>query len=168
MRVSEHIAGSTSLTFAHADTRRLLRHWNDIPGICRKKNEEMREFGDRLKETSGMITSVTEKPKVDGGAVSDPTASTVQKMHALEREYERFVGDCAEDVKRLLRLKADIDEALEDLSPIERRVIGYRYEKGYSWARVTLQLGVSESRAREIEWSALEKIERKITITKKE
>lgn len=144
------------------DCRMKLHRWGRVHETCRMREQEMDEFSRRIEATAGLI-SVSGGNHVDGGKTPDPTAGAVQTLCDLKTDYERIVGNCADDIKRELKFKEIIDQAVEQLSPTAKQILYLRYgqhagQTQYSWTAIGLRMHMSEDGVRKIERRAIDKI----------
>lgn len=117
-------------------------------------NEEISDLASTIeaqrdvksKQLTGMPT---------GYEKSDPVARAVEKIiDVYSSEYSRLENE----LKNLLSQKSEVEELLNSLDELEKKVIEYKYFKKYKWWMVANAIGYSESDTKRRCRKILEKI----------
>lgn len=74
--------------------------------------------------------------RVSGSQPGDPTGETAAKMWEL-------AALLAEKLNRLIALRTEIELAIEDFAPEERRILRLYYVDGLTWEEVAQKVGYS-------------------------
>lgn len=106
--------------------------------------ESQREV--KSKQLTGMPT---------GYGKSDSVATAVEKIiDVYSSEYSRLENE----LRNLINQKLEVEELLNSLDELERKVIEYKYFKKYKWWMVANAIGYSESDTKRRCRKILEKI----------
>ena len=88
-------------------------------------------------------------PRGSGGG--DPILSVVTKHIALQERYQAKLAELAE-------AQAHIEELIDSLAPMERKLFRHRYIEGLSWEEVCVAIGYSWRQTHNIHSAGLDKI----------
>ena len=136
--------------------RRLLWQWGNTAHFVRSKEEEIGQFQaaiDDAYETLG-AQQITDMPKGDGGQGSSVERAIDAAQHRIA-QYGIALEKIQASIERALALKAAIDEIIEEMKPIEQKVLQLRYVDGHRWGFIGLKMYYDESRVRAIEHGAV-------------
>lgn len=86
-----------------------------------------------------------------GSGVSDPTSTAALQLKALEEQYFNQLAKIAE-------AKKTIEAMIDELDPVERKVLRYRYIKGLKWEAVCVATHYSWRAVHNIHARALDKL----------
>lgn len=145
--------------------RKLLWRWgNYVSKINRLEFEraEAQKWADNARETlhaqnlSGMPGS---------GRKSD-LADVVASVERMEANYKKLVLQVEAESADLIRLRNCIEELVAQLTPVQEKIIAYRYIDGHTWQFIALKTQYDESQARRIERQAVDFIAEHIEVGK--
>ena len=101
----------------------------------------LNEIRDLERQREAAITELFSKKSKKGeedmprgkGSTTDPVIAAVERREKFERQID-------EKIDRLIDIKREIEEAVEDLPSRDRRLIRLRYIEELSWRRVVEEL----------------------------
>lgn len=97
--------------------------------------------------------NITGMPR--GGGKSD-TADVVAAHERLAEDYGELVVKVEAEIADLLRLRNAMENLVAQLTPLQEKIIGYRYIDEFSWKRIAMKINYDESQARRIERQAVD------------
>lgn len=145
--------------------RKLLWRWgNYVSKINRleEEHQEAQKWADNARETlhaqnlSGMPRSGKRTDLAD-------VAASVERMEA---NYRKLVLQIEAETTDLIRLRNCMEELIAQLSPVQEKIITYRYIDSRSWQFIAFKTGYDESQARRIERQAVDFISDHILLEK--
>ena len=86
-----------------------------------------------------------------GGSAGDPILSVVTQHIALQERYQAKLAELA-------AAQARIEDIIEGLEPMERKLFRHRYIEGLTWEEVCVAIGYSWRQTHNIHGRALDKI----------
>lgn len=115
---------------------------------------EQRQIQSELERIDPETTSVS-SPNMDGmprgSGVSKPTeAGALARISIMERYQEQL--------DKLSEEQLALEKLIEDLDPVERMVLRYRYLEGLPWESVCVAVSYSWRRVHHFHASALDKL----------
>lgn len=97
-----------------------------------------------------------------GGNKSSDLSDVVASVERMEQNYRRLVQQIEEESADLIRLRNCIEELVAQLSPVQEKIIAYRYIDGHSWQFIAMKTRYDERQARKIETQAVDFIAKHI------
>ena len=110
--------------------------------------EELRALEARMTGPGGIPADGMPR----GNAMGDPTARLVEQYDALVLRYRK-------QLTRLCRCQRETEERMEDLPPVERMLLRYRYLDGMKWEEVCDRMCYSWQQIHRIHRRALDRLE---------
>ena len=126
------------------EIKQLLHQYRDLQAERAQIVEQLQRLTDPRTPT------LTGMPRGNGGN-GDPMAGIVSKRLALQDRYW-------EQLEKLASAAAAIEDLIETLSPLERRLMRCRYIEGKSWEAVCIAINYSWRRTHELHAAALDKL----------
>lgn len=118
---------------------------------------EYAQILEKLKDIEAIMTSPRAQ-KLDGmprgGSGGDPMSALVSQHIALEEKYR-------EQLWRLATAQGAVEDMIESLEPVERKLMRHRYIDGLTWERVCVAMSYSWRQTHEIHARALDKLAKK-------
>lgn len=74
----------------------------------------------------------------------------------MEKNYRNLIAKIEAESADLIRLRNCMEEIVAKLSPIQEKIIAYRYVDGHSWQFIAMKTNYDESTARRIERQAID------------
>ena len=149
---------------ARNNIRKMLWEWgNSIDKIKRLERERMfyRDQADDRRVTL-RSPSLTGMPR--GGKhsdLSDVIVGVLREQEMYERQAERINAEIAD----VLRLRNCMQQCIDRLSPLQEKIIGYRYSDGHNWKYIAMKTNYDEASVRRIDTQAVDAIMEMIEIT---
>lgn len=101
-----------------------------------------------------------------GGGKRTDLADVVASVERMEENYRRLVKQIEAESADLIRLRNCMEELVSLLSPLQQKIIEYRYIDGHTWQFIAFKTCYDESQARRIEREAVDFIAEHIRIEK--
>lgn len=144
--------------------RKLLWQWgNTIDKIKRLEKERMFYIGQaddrRITLRSPSLTGMPRSGK--NSDLSDVIVGVQREQEMYEQQAERINAEIAD----ALRLRNCMQQCIDRLTPVQEKIIAYRYADGHSWRYIAMKLNYDEASARRIENQALDAIMDMIQVT---
>lgn len=83
-------------------------------------------------------------------------ADVVAAAERMEKNYQNLIAKIEAESADLIRLRNCMEEIVARLSPIQEKIIAYRYVDGHSWQFIAMKTNYDESTARRIERQAID------------
>ncbi|MBQ2817678.1 MAG: hypothetical protein IJF16_07095 [Clostridia bacterium] len=142
-------------------TRQELEIWGFAPNIFKRFTNETNNYIKLLKDLYSSLKISTDsygEGKSKGG-ISDPTASTVERIAQRAKVYKELLQDIENQEAALKEKVQLIDSILMTLPVKQREVIVYRYRRRYEWNDIAVKFEMSSRQAHRVEAAAVERIE---------
>jgi RinA family phage transcriptional activator len=78
-------------------------------------------------------------------------ADVVASVERMEANYRKLVLQVENESADLIRLRNCIEELVAQLTPVQEKIIAYRYIDGHTWQFIALKINYDEKSARRIE-----------------
>ena len=124
---------------------------------------EAQKWADNARETLH-AQNITDMP--GGGSKNSDLADVVASVERMEQNYRKLVRQIEEESADLIRLRNCIEELVAQLSPIQEKIIAYRYIDGHSWKFIAMKTRYDERQARRYEEQAVDFIAEHIDVSK--
>ena len=112
----------------------------------------------QLEEQLARIEATATSPKVQaldgmpkGSSGGDAMAGIVAELVSLEEKYK-------EKLSQIVAAQAEVENLIESLEPVERRLLRCRYLEGMVWEEVCVEMGYSWRQTHNIHARALDKL----------
>jgi DNA-directed RNA polymerase specialized sigma24 family protein len=129
------------------DLKRRLHRYRDLEAERQQIALELKKMEEFLGVPKG--TSWDGMPKAPG--VGDPVLGVVTQHLALQERYQR-------QLERLASAQAEIEDLIEGLEPLERKLMRHRYIEGLGWEAVCVAMCYSWRQTHRIHSTILDKI----------
>lgn len=86
-----------------------------------------------------------------GGSSGDPVAASLFQKEALQERYARKVAE-------MEATQSGIEDMIESLSSVERKLLRHRYIEGLMWEKICVAMSYSWRQTHNIHSAALEKL----------
>ena len=144
--------------------RKLLWQWgNTIDKIKQLEKERMFYIGQaddrRITLRSPSLTGMPRSGK--NSDLSDVIVGVQREQEMYKRQAERINTEIAD----ALRLRNCMQECIDRLSPLQEKIIGYRYSDGHNWQYIAMKTNYDEASVRRIDTQAVDAIMEMIEIT---
>lgn len=140
----------------------LIKSYNDIPQKIKKLNTELRDltFAILVNREGVQACTISDMPK--GNHISDPTYRSVEKfLDNLEETgliLEEQSAKVLVEIKKLIKQRQDVKEALDALQYEEAYIIAYRYIDNMSWGDISKKMNLSRMQVHRISLRAKNKL----------
>lgn len=149
---------------ARNNIRKMLWVWgNSIDKIKRLERERM-FYRDQADDRRVTLRSPSLAGMPRGGKhsdLSDVIVGVQREQEMYERQAERINAEIAD----VLRLRNCMQECIDRLSPLQEKIIGYRYSDGHNWQYIAMKTNYDEASVRRIDTQAVDAIMEMIEIT---
>ena len=120
----------------------------------RSRQAEIRQIANgikRLEETLGAPKTANLDGMPHSSGIGDPVLQAVVQHEVLLERYQ-------EKMLELAAAQAEIENMLESLDSLERRLMRHRYIEGLSWEEVCVEIGYSWRQTHNIHARALNQL----------
>lgn len=145
-------------------TRRLLWQWGNTVVCVRRLEQERTAFWEMANDARQTLRSPDLSGMPRGGKTCDLSDVVERVMEESERYAQQVVKINAE-IDDALRLRNCISDCVARLTPIQEKVVGYRYADGHSWRYIAMRMNYSEDNIRKIDAQAVDAISAMIHIS---
>lgn len=135
----------------------LLKNYKYIMPEVRELNKKLNEFVNLKDYCTVKASTITDMPRSNTNEIHNPVEDLVIR-------YDEQVQEYADEINRLLDNKAKVEQLLNKLEPIEKRIIELRYitnpEQRVSdiWTWVSIQANYSRDGALDVHSRAIKKM----------
>lgn len=129
------------------DLKRQLHRYRDLEAERRQIELEIKKMEEFLGTPTG--TKWDGMPRASG--VGDPVLSVVSQHLALQERYRR-------QLEKLTAAQAAIEDLIEGLEPLERKLMRHRYIEGMAWEAVCVAMNYSWRQTHRIHSTILDRI----------
>ena len=124
---------------ARNNIRKMLWQWGNTMEKIRKLERERAFYRDQADDRRITLRSPSLTGMPRGGKHSDLSDVIVgiQREQAMyERQAERINAEIAD----VLRLRNCMQQCIDRLSPLQEKIIAYRYSDGHNWQYIAMKL----------------------------
>ena len=149
---------------ARNNIRKMLWAWGNSIDKIRKLERERTFYRDQADDRRITLRSPSLTGMPRGGKHSDlsDVIVGVQREQAMyERQAERINTEIAD----VLRLRNCMQQCIDRLSPLQEKIIAYRYSDGHNWQYIAMKTNYDEASVRRIDTQAVDAIMEMIEIT---
>lgn len=129
---------------ARQDIQRRLSEYRSI-------KQEIAQIEAQIKSLDGSPSGVNLDGMPRGSGTGDPVASIVNQRMALKEKY-------MEELAGLYAAQRHVEELIESLKSIERRLLRHRYIEGLSWRRIGAKMHYCREQCHNIHVRALDRL----------
>ena len=137
--------------------RRLLWRWgNTIPALRRleREREEAQKWANDARDTL-RAQNLTGMP--GGGRKSDLADVVAEYMRRVEM-FDDLVKQIDAEIAERIRLRNCIEALVAQLTPMQEKVICYRYIDGHAWRYIAMKMNYDEDHIMRVERQAVDYI----------
>lgn len=135
------------------DLKRQLHRYRDLEAERRQLELELKKMAEFLGTPRG--TNWDGMPRASG--VGDPVLSVVSQHLALQERYRR-------QLEKLVKAQTEIENIIENLEPLERKLMRHRYIEGLAWEAVCVAMNYSWRQTHRIHSAILDKIVEEVNV----
>lgn len=143
--------------------RRLLWRWgNTITALRRleREREEAQRWANDARDTL-RAQNITGMPR--GGCKSDLSDVVAEYIHRVEM-YDDLVKQIDAEIAERIRLRNCIEGLVAQLTPMQEKVIGYRYIDGHAWRYIAMKMNYDEDHIMRVERQAVDYIAQNVEV----
>ena len=143
--------------------RRLLWRWgNTISALRRleREREEAQKWANDARDTL-RAQNITGMPR--GGCKSDLSDVVAEYIHRVEM-YDELVKQIDAEIAERIRLRNCIEALVAQLTPMQEKVICYRYIDGHAWRYIAMKMNYDEDHIMRVERQAVDFIAQNIEV----
>ena len=146
-------------------TRMLLWQW----GSTRERIERLERERISAKAWADDALETLKGMSYDGvggsSGIKHDLSDVIAAAEKRSAQYADLVERIDKEISDAIRLRNTIQEIVIDLTPLQERVLGYRYLDGHGWAYIAMKMQYDERWVRRIEGEAVDIIAEKISIS---
>ena len=143
--------------------RRLLWRWgNSITAISKleREREEAQRWANDARDTL-RAQNLTGMPR--GWRKSDLSDVVAEYIHRVEM-YDDLVKQIDAEIAERIRLRNCIEALVAQLTPMQEKVICYRYIDGHAWRYIAMKMNYDEDHIMRVERQAVDYIAQNVEV----
>ena len=143
--------------------RRLLWRWgNTISALRRleREREEAQKWANDARDTL-RAQNITGMPR--GGRKSDLSDVVAEYIHRVEM-YDDLVKQIDAEIAERIRMRNCIEALVAQLTPMQEKVICYRYIDGHAWRYIAMKMNYDEDHLMRVERQAVDYIAQNVEV----
>ena len=138
-----------------ARVRRMLWDWgHSLDGIARLE-DELHCFSVWAEDAGDTLKAQNLSGMPGGGGTGDSVSGAVEELERRREMYLKAAQTASAEISAVLKRKVMIDELVEALPSIQKRIVGLRYIDGHRWTYISLKLHYDESSVKRLEAAAV-------------
>jgi len=120
-------------------------------------NQEIIKYNELIEATRNTSKAVTyDQPKIS--ETYKNTDTTYQAVEKIIDFYAAKVSEWENRLEELFKMKKDVEDMMEKLNPIERKILELKYYKGLRWRQVARHCNYTERHCKRICHEAIKRI----------
>lgn len=143
--------------------RRMLWRWGNTISALRKlerEREEAQRWANDARDTL-RAQNLTGMPR--GGRKSDLSDVVAEYIHRVEM-YDDLVKQIDAEIAERIRLRNCIEALVAQLTPMQEKVICYRYIDGHAWRYIAMKMNYDEDHIMRVERQAVDYIAQNVEV----
>ena len=143
--------------------RRLLWRWGNTMTALRRlerEREEAQRWANDARDTL-RAQNLTGMPR--GGRKSDLSDVVAEYIHRVEM-YDDLVKQIDLEIAERIRLRNCIEALVAQLTPMQEKVICYRYIDGHAWRYIAMKMNYDEDHIMRVERQAVDTIAQNVEV----
>ena len=143
--------------------RRLLWRWgNTISALRRleREREEAQKWANDARDTL-RAQNITGMPR--GGRKSDLSDVVAEYIHRVEM-FDDLVKQIDAEIAERIRMRNCIEALVAQLTPMQEKVICYRYIDGHAWRYIAMKMNYDEDHIMRVERQAVDYIAQNVEV----
>ena len=143
--------------------RRMLWRWgNTISALRRleREREEAQKWANDARDTL-RAQNLTGMPR--GGRKSDLSDVVAEYIHRVEM-FDDLVKQIDAEIAERIRLRNCIEALVAQLTPMQEKVICYRYIDGHAWRYIAMKMNYDEDHIMRVERQAVDYIAQNVEV----
>lgn len=143
--------------------RRMLWRWGNTISALRKlerEREEAQRWANDARDTL-RAQNLTGMPR--GGRKSDLSDVVAEYIHRVEM-YDELVKQIDAEIADRIRLRNCIEALVAQLTPMQEKVICYRYIDGHAWRYIAMKMNYDEDHIMRVERQAVDYIAQNVEV----
>ena len=143
--------------------RKLLWRWGNTMTALRRlerEREEAQRWANDARDTL-RAQNLTGMPRC--GRKNDLSDVVTEYMHRVEM-YDDLVKQIDAEIAERIRLRNSIEGLVAQLTPMQEKVIGYRYIDGHAWRYIAMKMNYDEDHIKRVERQAVDFIAQNVEV----
>ena len=143
--------------------RRLLWRWGNTLSALRRlerEREEAQKWANDARDTM-RAQNLTGMPR--GGRKSDLSDVVAEYIHRVEM-FDDLVKQIDAEISERIRLRNCIEALVAQLTPMQEKVICYRYIDGHAWRYIAMKMNYDEDHIMRVERQAVDYIAQNVEV----
>lgn len=149
---------------ARNNIRKMLWQWGNTIRKVDKLERERAFYRNQADDRRITLRSPSLSGMPRGGKhsdLSDVIVGVMREQQMYERQADRIDAEIAD----ALRLRNCMQECINRLTPLQEKIIAYRYSDGHNWQYIAMKTNYDEASVRRIDTQAVDAIMEMIEIT---
>lgn len=143
--------------------RRMLWRWGNTMTALRRlerEREEAQKWANDARDTM-RAQNITGMPR--GGRKSDLSDVVAEYIHRVEM-FDDLVKQIDAEIADRIRLRNCIEAMVAQLTPMQEKVICYRYIDGHAWRYIAMKMNYDEDHIMRVERQAVDYIAQNVEV----
>lgn len=144
--------------------RKMLWMWGNTVSKVKRLEQERAFYRSQADDRRITLRSPSLSGMPKGGKpsdLSDVIVSIQREQEMYEQQAERINAEIAD----ALRLRNCMQQCIDQLTPLQAKIIAYRYSDGHNWQYIAMKTNYDEASVRRIDTQAVDAIMGMIEIT---
>lgn len=149
---------------ARNNIRKMLWQWGNTIRKVDQLERERAFYRNQADDRRITLRSPSLSGMPRGGKhsdLSDVIVGVMREQQMYERQADRIDAEIAD----ALRLRNCMQECINRLTPLQEKIIAYRYSDGHNWQYIAMKTNYDEASVRRIDTQAVDAIMEMIEIT---
>lgn len=137
--------------------RRMLWKWASTKATIERLERERHYFKTRMDEAGDVLKAQQLSGMPGSGRISD-LSDIMAQIEASANMYAAQSERINAEIAETLQIRNMVEGFIKSLTPIQEKIVCYRYQDGYSWQFIGLKMAYDERSVRRIEEQAVDKL----------
>ena len=135
----------------------MLWKWAGTKATIERLERERHYFKTRMDEAGDVLKAQQLSGMPGSGRISD-LSDIMAQIEASANMYAAQAERINAEITEALRIRNMVEGFMRSLTPIQEKIVCYRYQDGYSWQFIGLKMAYDERSVRRIEEQAVDKL----------
>ena len=143
--------------------RKLLWRWGNTMTALRRLEREREEAQKWANDARDTLRAQNLTGMPGGGRKGDLSDVVAEYMRRVEM-FDDLVKQIDAEIAERIRLRNCIEALVAQLTPMQEKVIGYRYIDGHAWRYIAMKMNYDEDHIKRVERQAVDFIAQNVEV----
>ena len=143
--------------------RRMLWRWGNTMTALRRLEREREEAQKWANDARDTLRAQNLTGMPGGGRKSDLSDVVAEYIHRVEM-FDDLVKQIDAEIAERIRLRNCIEALVAQLTPMQEKVICYRYIDGHAWRYIAMKMNYDEDHIMRVERQAVDTIAQNVEV----